>query len=59
MPYLEVKSEERPRKKRSEIEGWVRSGGRGEGRKRRRVVEFFVFKEDVGLRLENYVIQVF
>jgi hypothetical protein len=58
--YLEVKSEWRSsnKKKRREMEGRVRSGGRGEGRKRRRVMKAFVFKEHDGLCLENYVIPV-
>jgi hypothetical protein len=57
--YLEVKSERRSsnKKKRREMEGRVHSGGRGEGRKRRRVVEAFVFEEDDGLCLD-YVIPV-
>jgi hypothetical protein len=57
--YMEVKSERRcSKKKRREMEGRVRSGGRGEGRKRRRLVDALVLKEDDGLCLENYVIPV-
>jgi hypothetical protein len=53
--YLEVKSERRPsnKKKRRKIEGRVRSGGRVEGRKKRRVVEAFVFEEDDCLCLKK------
>jgi hypothetical protein len=59
-PYLYVKSERRSsnKKKRREMEGWVRSGGRGEGRKRRRVMKVFVFEEDDCLCLDDYVIPV-
>ncbi len=54
--YLEVKFERRSsnKKKRREMEGRVRSGGRGEGRKKRRLVEALAFEEDDGLCLENY-----
>jgi hypothetical protein len=56
--YLEEKSERRSsKKKRREMEGRVvRSGGRGEGRKRRRVMEAFVCEEDDCLYLEDYMI---
>jgi hypothetical protein len=41
--YLEEKSERRSSmKKRREMEGRVRSGGRGEGQKRRRLVDALV-----------------
>jgi hypothetical protein len=41
--YLGKKSERRSsKKKRREMEGRVRSGGRGEGRKRRRLVDALV-----------------
>jgi hypothetical protein len=58
--YFEVKSERRSsnKKKRREMEGRVRSGGRGEGRKRRRLVDALVCEEDDCLYLENYVIPV-
>ncbi len=57
--YLEVKSEQRSsKKKRREMDGRVQSGGRGKGRKRRRVMEAFEFEEDDSLWLENYVILV-
>jgi hypothetical protein len=57
---LEVKSEQRSsdKKKRREMEGRVRSGGRGIGRKKRRVMEAFVFEEDDGLCLEDYIVRV-
>jgi hypothetical protein len=41
------------------MEWRARNGGSGEGRKRRRVVEVLVLKEDDGLCLEDYVIPVF
>jgi hypothetical protein len=59
--YLEVKSKRRSsnKKKRREMEGRMRSGGRREGRKGRRVMmEAFVLKEDDGLCREGYVIPV-
>jgi hypothetical protein len=57
--YIEVKSERRSsNKKRRVMEGRVRSGGRGEGRKRRRLLEALVFEENGGVCLEDYVIPV-
>jgi hypothetical protein len=55
--YLEEKSERRPsKKKRRDMEGRVRSGGRGEGRKRKSLVEALVCEEDDCLYLEDYMI---
>jgi hypothetical protein len=59
--YLEEKSERRSsKKKRREMGrgGRVRSGGRGEGRKRRRLVGALVCEEDDCLYLEDYIIPV-
>jgi hypothetical protein len=58
--YLEEKSERRfSKKKRREIEGRMQSGGRGEGRKRRRLlVDALVCDEDDCLYLEDYMIPV-
>jgi hypothetical protein len=57
--YSEEKSERRSsKKKRRELEGRVQSGGRGEGRKRRRLVDALVCKEDDCLYLEDYMIPV-
>ncbi len=57
--YLGKKSERRSsKKKRREMEGRVRSGGRGEGRKRRRLMDALVCEEDDGLYLEDYSIPV-
>jgi hypothetical protein len=57
--YLEEKSERRSsKKKRRELEGRVQSGGRGEGRKRRRLVDALVCEEDDCLYLEDYMIPV-
>jgi hypothetical protein len=57
---LEVKPERRSstKNKRREMEGRVRRGGRGDGRKRSRVMEAFVFEENDCLYLEDYVIPV-
>jgi hypothetical protein len=45
--YLKEKSERRSsKKKRSKIEGRVQSGGRGEGQKRRKLVDALVCEED-------------
>jgi hypothetical protein len=57
--YWEEKSERlSSKKKMREMEGRVRSGGRGEGRKRRRLVEALVCEEDDCLYLEDYMIPV-
>ncbi len=57
--YLEEKSERRSSKKKSrEMEGREQSGGRGEGRKRRSLVEALVCEEDDCLYLEDYMITV-
>jgi hypothetical protein len=57
--YLEEKSERRSsKKKRREMEERVQSGGRGEGRKRRRLVNALVCEEDDCLYLEDYMIPV-
>ncbi len=46
------------RRREEKMEGRMRSGGRGEGQKRRRVMEVFVFEEDDGFCLENFAIPV-
>jgi hypothetical protein len=56
--YLEEKPERRSsKKKRREMEGRVRSGGRGEGRKRKRLVDALVREEDDCLYLEDYILR--
>jgi hypothetical protein len=56
---LEEKSERRSSKKKGrEIEGRVQSGGRGEGQKRRKLVDALACEEDDCLYLEDYMIPV-
>ncbi len=57
--YWEEKSERRSsKKKRRQMEGRVRSDGRGEGRKRIRLVDAHALEEEYCLNLEDYMIPV-